>query len=189
VVIWITGLSGAGKTTLCSALHALLKARIPETVMLDGDVVRAAFGHNLGHREEDRIQQVQRVQGIARALSDQGLVVLVAILYNNPELLAWNRAHLPGYFEVFVDAPLALVRSRDAKGLYHGAARGRIPHVVGLDIPWHAPRRPDMVVDASREESPDAVAARIARAIPSLKRRLAPRRRRKQARRNPKGLR
>jgi len=173
MVIWITGLSGAGKTTVCTALHALLKPELPEVVMLDGDSVRAAFGHDLGHEERDRVVQVRRLQGIAKVLGDQGLCVLVAVLYNNPELLAWNRAHLGGYFEVFVDAPLALVQARNHKQLYSKAARGEARNVVGIDIPWHPPRYPDLVVDAALEEAPREMALRIARAVPALRQRVA----------------
>ena len=172
MVIWITGLSGAGKTTVCTALHALLKPSLPEVVMLDGDSVRAAFGHDLGHEERDRVLQVRRLQGIAKVLSEQGLVVLVAVLYNNPELLTWNRTHLGNYFEVFIDAPLALVRARNPKQLYSKAARGEVRNVVGIDIPWHPPQHPDLVVDATLEEAPREMALRIAREVLALRERL-----------------
>jgi len=161
VVIWITGISGAGKSTLCNEIYRQLKPGVPELVLLDGDVVRAAFGNDLGYREADRKVQIKRIQNIAKMLSDQGLVVLVAALYAHPELLAWNRRHIGDYFEVYLKASLDTVRRRDPKGLYAAAAAGTMPHVVGVDIPWHAPDSPDMVVDMNQPDSIETIAARV----------------------------
>lgn len=168
MVIWITGLSGAGKTTLSVALFELLKPRLPELVLVDGDAIRAMFGESLDYSEASRMVQIKRIQALTAYLSRQGLVVIAAALYAHPDLLAWNRAHLPAYFEVYIEAPLELVRARDAKGLYEKAARGDMPNVVGIDIPWHAPSRPDMVIDAASAEPPPALARRVARAVPRL---------------------
>lgn len=168
MVIWITGLSGAGKTTICTALQALVKPGLPELVVLDGDAVRAAFGHNLGHSESDRVLQVQRLQAMARVLSDQGLVVMVGVLYNNVDLLAWNRAELNDYFEVYLKASLETVRSRDPKGLYAKRMDGSLSEVVGIDIPWHEPQNADLILDMDTPGKPDEMASRIAAAIPRL---------------------
>ena len=167
MVIWMAGLSGAGKTTLCRLLYDRLKPSMPELVMLDGDVVREALGHDLGYTESERVKQVTRVQRVARMLSDQGLVVMVALVYSHPDLLAWNREHIPDYFEVLLDASLDLVRRRDPKGLYAKAQRGEMEHLVGHDIPWHRPASPDLILDVEHQ-TPDALADRIARAIPVL---------------------
>jgi cytidine diphosphoramidate kinase len=169
VVLWITGLSGAGKTTLCSELYRQLKPALPELVYLDGDVVRAAFGHNLGYTEPDRVKQAQRLQAMSRVLAQQQLVVLVAVLYSHPDLLAWNRANIDGYFEIYIKASLATVRGRDPKGLYAKADAGLEKHVVGLDIPWHAPLHPDMVFDADHAETPEAWARRVIDGVPRLR--------------------
>ncbi len=168
MVIWITGLSGAGKTSLCEALSRKLKPHLPQLVLIDGDAVRRLFGDTLGHREADRKEQIGRIQRFAKMLSDQGLVVLVAALYCHPDLLAWNRANLIGYFEVYLDAPLDLVQRRDSKGLYAGAAAGDVPHVVGVDIPWHAPQAPDLRLDAGAGMNPDDMAMGVIRAVPFL---------------------
>jgi cytidine diphosphoramidate kinase len=169
MIAWITGLSGAGKTTLCDELCNLLKPKMAELVVLDGDVVRAAFGHDLTHCEGDRIIQVTRLQAMAQVLAGQGLAVLVGVVYGNPQLLAWNRANLPGYFEIYLDAPLEVVRARDSKGLYAQADAGEMANVVGIDIPWHVPEKPDLTVDVAAGHSARTEAMRIIEAIPRLR--------------------
>ncbi|MDP7235075.1 MAG: adenylyl-sulfate kinase [Alphaproteobacteria bacterium] len=168
MVIWITGLSGAGKTMISEALCALVKPRLPELVLVDGDVVRDLFGGSLGYEEADRVIQIGRLQRLACFLNQQGQLPVVAALYSHPDLLAWNREHLPGYFEVLIDAPIQLVASRDPKGLYRKAAAVEQPKVVGLDIPWHRPTAPDLVIDPDDGATPEQAAGRIARAVPRL---------------------
>jgi adenylyl-sulfate kinase len=158
MVIWITGLSGSGKSTLCSALRPRLNAVGTSVVTLDGDAVRAAFGSDLGYREQDRVKQIMRIQGMAKLLADQGVTVLVAALYAHPELLAWNRANLRDYLEVYIRADIEFLLGRDKKGLYRGALGGQIRDVVGVDIPWHEPLGPDIVVDAKLETPPAVLA-------------------------------
>lgn len=172
MVIWLTGLSGAGKTTIAEAVVALLKPRVPGLVLVDGDIIRELIGDNLGYEEAARQEQVGRLQRLSGWLSRQGQTVVVAALYAHPELLAWSRDNLPGYFEIYVDAPMTLLRERDSKGLYAGADSGQTPNVVGVDIPWHAPQHPDMVIDATRFEPPADIAMRIVRQIPDLARTL-----------------
>ena len=172
MIIWNTGISGSGKSTLCDALTKLLKPAIPELVLLDGDVVREAFGGDLGYGEQDRVTQIQRLQALARALSEQDLVVLVAALFSQPDLLAWNRENMDPYFEVYLDAPLSLVQARDPKGLYAKAAAGDMLDVVGLDIPWHPPEAPDLTIDMTLGASPDVLARSIVTAFLPLANRL-----------------
>lgn len=168
MVVWLTGLSGAGKTTIAQAIWTKTKPRLPGLVMVDGDTIRDLFGANLGFHEENRFEQIGRIQRLAAMLVAQDLPVIVAALYAHPDLMAWNRHHLPGYFEVLVDAPLSLVRRRDVKGLYAKAERGEMMHVVGVDIPWHRPTQPDMIVDPALGQSADEVADVIIRRIPIL---------------------
>ena len=164
MVIWVTGLSGSGKTTLCSAVWRLLKPNMPELVLLDGDVVRDTFKDGLGYKEEDRVVQISRVQRIAKLLSDQDLVVLVAALYANPKLLQWNRENFKDYFEVYLEASLETVKHRDVKGLYSGDTKD----VVGIDIPWHAPAHPDLVINTDNPENPETLGQHLIHGVPRL---------------------
>ena len=172
MVIWVTGLSGSGKTTLCNAIRRSVKKAVPELVLLDGDQVRAAFGHDLGHREEDRVVGFKRLQNIAGLLSKQGLTVVVAAVYSNPELLKWNRGNFRDYFEIYLDASIDTVRDRDDKGLYAKALTGEISDVVGIDIPLNIPQSPDLVLDANHPDTPERMARQIINAIPYFARAL-----------------
>jgi adenylylsulfate kinase-like enzyme len=169
MVIWITGLSGAGKTTLMQAVAGEVKRDLRELVLLDGDAIRQLFGNDLDYRENSRVIQIKRIQRIAKFLSDQGLVVMVAALYAHPELLRWNRDNFDEYFEVYIQASMALVGARDSKGLYARAARHETENVVGVDIPWHPPTRADLVIDADSGESADVMAKRVIAAVPRLR--------------------
>jgi len=168
MVIWVTGLSGSGKTTLCNELWRLLKPAIPELVFLDGDSIRMAVGDGLGHREEDRFVQIKRMQSFAQLLSEQDLVVIVAALYCHPDLLKWNRNNLPGYFEVYLEGSSETVRLRDTKNLYARADSGEITDVVSVDIPWHPPKSPDLVINIDNEDLPEAIAQRVVANVPRL---------------------
>lgn len=139
MVIWITGLSGSGKTTLATALRDLVKPSNPHVVLIDGDIIREAFGASLGYSEADRTTQIGRIQRLAKILSDQDLIVIVAALYAHPDLLEWNRRYLRNYNEVYIQASMDLLRQRDQKQLYSTASATRTANVVGIDIPWHEP--------------------------------------------------
>src|SRR3989338_4782766 len=160
MVVWLTGLSGAGKTTIAEVIVRVAKPRIPELVLIDGDVIRDLFGAGLGFDEEARKQQIGRIQRLALFLARQNVAVVVAAVYSNPDLLRWNRTNLPGYFEIYVDTPLATVEARDTKGLYSKARIGEVQHVVGIDVPWHVPDSPDMVVH-SAAATPESIATKI----------------------------
>jgi len=168
MVIWITGISGAGKTTICQSLWGLLKPSLPELAVLDGDVVRKVFGNDLGYTEKERVRQIKRIQSIATMMDEQGFVVLVAALYGNNELLDWNRKNFNDYYEIYVDAPLWLVKERDPKELYAKASNGDMDNVVGLDIPWHIPTSSDMVIDATKSDTPEEISMKVIESISRL---------------------
>ena len=168
MVIWLTGISGAGKTTLSDAIARRFKRFVPELVQIDGDEIRELFGASLSYREPDRYEQIQRIQRLARMLDRQNMLVLVAALYGHPDLFARNREIFSEYFEVYLKAPLDLVQRRDPKDLYRKVTLGEMDNVVGIDIPWHAPENPHLQIDAEQEVDPDALALDVARRIPRL---------------------
>lgn len=168
MVVWITGISGAGKTTVADKIRDMLKPNLPHVVRLDGDEIRAVFGKSLSYRAEDRMIQIQRIQRIAAVLAKQDIIVIVAALYSHPELLTWNREHIDRYFEVHLDASLELVTRRDAKGLYAEAAEMETPNIVGIDIPRHDPAAPDLYINADTAPPADDLARQIIDAVPWL---------------------
>ncbi len=172
-VIWLTGLSGAGKTTLGEALRRRIAPFAP-VALLDGDAVREAVGDDLGHTEADRVVQVGRLGRFARLLAGQGIVVIVAAVYADPAQLAWNRAHLPGYAEVHLSVSLDTLARRDPRGLYARAFRGEARNVVGLDIPWRAPAGADLTLDLDHPEPVEVLASRVV-ALPAVAAALEPR--------------
>ena len=164
----MTGLSGAGKTTLCAAIYARLKALRPELVFLDGDMLRAVFAADLGYAECDRVQQIGRIQALAKFLEHQGMIVLVAALYSRRDLFKWNRRNFDAYFEIYLRAPLEFLEARDSKGIYSMAAGCAQPNIVGVDIPWNEPQCSDLVIDMITREPTNILAERVIRAVPGL---------------------
>ena len=161
-------MSGAGKTTLAIALRDAIKPRLPQTVLIDGDIIRAAFGPSLGYSESERRTQIDRIQKLAKILDDQDQIVIVAALYAHPDLLNWNRQNFNSYFEVYLEASMDLLKRRDQKDLYSSAQSGDTEHVVGFDIPWNAPTNPDAKFIADQELTPHEMAVSLSHKIPSL---------------------
>ena len=168
MVLWITGISGAGKTTVADSIRDILKPSLPQTVRLDGDEIREIFGKSLGYRAEDRFIQIQRIQGLALVLSKQKIVTIVSALYSHPSLLEWNRENLEDYFEVHLDASLDLVKNRDTKGLYRHAEQMETPNIVGVDIPRYDPISPDLHINADSAPLVEELANKIIAAVPWL---------------------
>lgn len=165
MVIWITGISGAGKTTLCEALWNRFEPRVPQMVMIDGDIIREMYDDPLGFDAASRRIQIGRIQRLARALDNQGKLVLVAALYSDDDLLAWNRSTFSEYFEVYLKASIDLVSKRDPKGLYKKALNGQMKDVVGIDIEWNPPKNPDLVIDTELGLHPQEIASLVAERI------------------------
>ena len=150
-VIWITGLSGAGKSTLAAEVTARLRATGQAVVMLDGDELREVFGAasliSGRHDREARLALAMRYAQLCKVIAQQGLAVVIATISLFKEVHTWNRAHLPRYFEVFLDVPLHELRSRDPKGIYRRFDAGQIENVAGLDLPFDAPESPDVIFE------------------------------------------
>lgn len=151
MVIWLIGMSGSGKTTLGREVAARLRRSAPNTVLLDGDEVRSVFAHEgqNAYTLEGRRINAQRLTSLCAMLDKQGIHVVCCVLSIFPEMQAANRGLFSAYFEVFMDAPLSVLEARDVKGLYAAARQGKARDVVGIDIPFPRPPRPDMVVDTS----------------------------------------
>ena len=150
LVIWFTGLSASGKSTIAGALEQILSKQGYHTYLLDGDNVRLGLCRDLGFADEDRKENIRRVGEVANLLSDAGLIVLAAFISPFRADRQIVREIIPqGQFvEVFVDASLAVCRERDPKGLYAKADRGEIKQFTGIDSPYEAPLNPEISLDA-----------------------------------------
>jgi bifunctional enzyme CysN/CysC len=159
-VVWLTGLSGAGKSTIANHAEQLLHARGVHTYLLDGDNVRHGLNHDLGFTEADRIENIRRVAEVARLMADAGLVVLVSFIspFRAERQLARERAGEGRFFEVFVDTPLSVAEERDPKGLYRKARQGELTNFTGVDSPYEAPEDPELRIDTTATTPDDAAA-------------------------------
>lgn len=144
---WITGLSGAGKTTLANALTLRLRALGHQVVQLDGDTLRDIFSSNdpsQGHHDRDsRLLLAMRYGRLCQMLSSQGLTVVIATISMFNEVHCWNRENLPGYKEIYLKVPLHELRRRDPKGIYRSYDQGTLRSVAGLDLVVDEPLAPD----------------------------------------------
>ncbi len=161
-VLWFTGLSGAGKSTVANLVEKRLFALGRHSTMLDGDNVRHGLNRDLGFTDTDRVENIRRVGEVARLMSDAGLIVLVSFISPFRSERQMARELLPPgtFIEVFIDAPLAVAESRDPKGLYRKARRGEIKHFTGISSPYEAPENPELHIDTTKL-TPEAAAELI----------------------------
>lgn len=143
-VVWMTGLSGAGKTTIALVLVDELKKRGLKVERLDGDVVRESLTRDLGFSAEDRAKNIERVSFVAKLLSRNGVGTICSFISPYQEIRDNVRANTTNFLEVFVDAPLDVVIDRDVKGMYKKAIAGEIPNFTGISDPFEAPENPDI---------------------------------------------
>jgi bifunctional enzyme CysN/CysC len=162
--IWLTGLSGSGKSTVAAACEARLVAFERPAYVLDGDNVRHGLNGDLGFSAEDRAENVRRVGHVARLMADAGIVVLVPLISpyraDRDDVRALHvEAGLP-FHEVFVDTPIELCEQRDPKGLYVKARAGELTGFTGIDDPYEAPEHPELVLHPADGDA-DAMAAKV----------------------------
>ena len=150
-VIWFTGLSGAGKSTIANLVEARLHALGCHTYLLDGDNVRHGLNKDLGFTKADRVENIRRVAELSRLLVDAGLVVLVAFIspFRAERRMARELVEAGEFFEVFVDAPLPVAEARDPKGLYRKARAGELKNFTGIDSPYEPPEQPELHLDTT----------------------------------------
>jgi bifunctional enzyme CysN/CysC len=150
-VLWFTGLSGSGKSTIANLVERRLHADGRHTYLLDGDNVRHGLNRDLGFSEADRVENIRRVTEVAKLMVDAGLIVLVSFISPFRAERRMARELLgPGEFvEVFVDAPLEVAEARDPKGLYRKAREGTLKNFTGVDSPYEAPEAPEIRLDAA----------------------------------------
>ena len=172
-VIWFTGLSGAGKSTIAQALERELFHRAMHTYVLDGDNIRHGLNSNLGFSPEDRVENIRRVSEVAKLMADAGAVVITAFI--SPYRMDRRRAReiaLEGnaeFVEVFVDAPLEVCETRDPKNLYKKARAGEIRDFTGIGAPYEAPEDPEIVVHTDQQTVDESVATILEQLLPRLR--------------------
>lgn len=149
-LLWITGFPGAGKTTIGRAVHAELKRRCDNVVLVDGDVVRQVCGNDLGYTPPERLQNAYRIARLCAMLTGQGMHVVCCTVSLHHEIHRFNREHNPRYSEVWVRADNATLRQRDQKGLYSAKRDdGASVDLVGVDHPGEPPEHPHVTLDNS----------------------------------------
>jgi bifunctional enzyme CysN/CysC len=157
-VLWFTGLSGAGKSTIANLVEKKLVQRGRHTFLLDGDNVRHGLNRDLGFTEADRIENIRRVGEVARLMADAGLIVLTAFISPFRAEREMVRKMLPDgeFMEIFVDAPLSEVEKRDPKGLYAKARSGELKNFTGIDSPYEEPEQPEIRIDTTKMSAEEA---------------------------------
>jgi adenylylsulfate kinase len=164
LTVWLTGLSGAGKTTIAATVSTELERRGLVAVVLDGERVRERIGKDLGFTKSGRDESVQRIAYIAELLTSVGTIVLVSAVSPYRDGRSEVRQLLGNFIEVYVNAPLAVCRTRDPKGLYRRAATGDLLHLSGVDEPYEPPVHPDVECRTASETVAEST-ARVVNAI------------------------
>jgi bifunctional enzyme CysN/CysC len=166
VILWFTGLSGAGKSTIANLVEKRLHVAGKHTYMLDGDNVRHGLNRDLGFTDADRVENIRRIGEVAKLMVDAGLIVMVSFIspFRSERRMARELVGPGEFLEIYVDTPLALAESRDPKGLYKRARRGEIKNFTGIDSPYEPPEAPEIVLDTgtlSAEAAAEAVIRKL----------------------------
>lgn len=157
-VFWVTGLSGAGKTTIGNILYKKVKEKKNNVVILDGDALRKVFGNDLGYTRAERHTGAYRNARISAMLAEQGINVICCTISMFDDVRAWNRENIKNYVEIYLNVSLEVLKKRDQKGLYSGIVLGKTGNVAGVDLQVDLPKRPDIVIQNDGEQSPERIA-------------------------------
>ena len=165
-VLWLTGLSGAGKSTIANLVEKRLARMNRHTFLLDGDNVRQGLNRDLGFTDADRVENIRRVGEVAKLMTDAGIIIITAFISPfRAERRMVRQMMRPGEFcEVFIDTPLATAEARDVKGLYKKARAGQLKHFTGIDSPYESPEAPELHIDTTKmspEEAAEAIVAKL----------------------------
>jgi bifunctional enzyme CysN/CysC len=168
-VLWFTGLSGAGKSTIANFVEKRLHTMGHHTYLLDGDNVRHGLNKDLGFTEADRAENIRRVAEVSRLMVDAGLIVLVSFIspFRAERRMARDLMQSGEFLEVFVDTPLAVAEARDVKGLYKKARRGELKNFTGIDSPYEVPEAPEIrvnTIEMSAEDAAERIVEELVRA-------------------------
>ena len=150
-LLWFTGLSGAGKSTIANLIEKRLLSMNRHTYILDGDNVRHGLNKDLGFTAQDRVENIRRVAEVAKLMVDAGLIVLASFIspFRAERRMVRDLLEPGEFLEVFVDAPLSVAEERDPKGLYKKARRGELKNFTGIDSPYEPPEQPDIRLDTT----------------------------------------
>jgi adenylylsulfate kinase len=159
LVIWFTGLSASGKSTIAGALEHILTNQGYHTYLLDGDNVRHGLCKDLGFSDDDRQENIRRVGEVAKLAADAGLIVLTAFIspFRSDRRIARDILPQNQFVEVFVDTPLTICKQRDPKGLYEKAERGEIKQFTGIDSPYEVPEAPEVYLEGGNQSVAESV--------------------------------
>jgi bifunctional enzyme CysN/CysC len=150
-VLWMTGLSGSGKSTIANAVEKKLAQMNRHTFLLDGDNVRHGLNKDLGFIDVDRIENIRRVGEVAKLMTDAGLIVITAFIspFRSERQMVRDMMATGEFVEVFIDTPLSVAEERDVKGLYAKARLGQLKNFTGIDSPYEAPKNPEIYIDTT----------------------------------------
>jgi bifunctional enzyme CysN/CysC len=157
-VVWFTGLSAAGKSTIANLVDKKLHSARRHTYLLDGDNVRHGLNKDLGFTQADRVENIRRVAEVAKLMADAGLIVTTAFIspFRADRQMARQLIGPGEFIEVFVDTPLEVAEQRDPKGLYGKARRGELKDFTGIDSPYEIPENPELIIDTTKTSAEDA---------------------------------
>jgi bifunctional enzyme CysN/CysC len=167
-VLWFTGLSGAGKSTIANLVEKKLVRMNRHTFLLDGDNVRHGLNKDLGFTDADRVENIRRVGEVARLMTDGGLIVITAFIspFRAERQMVRDMMKVGEFFEIFIDTPLTEAERRDVKGLYKKARSGQLAHFTGVDSPYEPPQAPDIHIDTTKMTAEEAADLIVERLIP-----------------------
>lgn len=159
LVVWLTGLSGSGKSTIADHLEQYLFKKGIHTANLDGDLLRTGLNKDLGFSEEDRSENIRRIAEISKILSDNGLVVIAAFVspFSKDRNLVKKTVGEENFIEIFVQTSIEECERRDVKGLYSKARKGDLKNFTGIDSPYENPINPDLIIDTEKTSIEDSV--------------------------------